>query len=174
MIFFIFFIFCFFDFFLRPRFIITHHINQRISRKTLLKSNFIPHKPYASVHVKYRSNKWGLSNPTHESKIGISNDRQCSKTLNIPMTCIPQLRCKLCPIKNIAINKKKKFYIQAKTNIYKQKQTKRQTECLSTSPNLNDTLSPMWQEIHYSGMRYRDMPRPRHPPNLNIKTPVKD
>jgi hypothetical protein len=57
----------------------------------------------------------------------------------------------------------------AKTNIYMQKQNKqikRQTECLSTPPNLNDTLSPMWQEIHYSGMRTRDEQSPRHSPKL--------
>jgi hypothetical protein len=67
----------------------------------------------------------------------------------------------------------------AKSNIYMQKQnkqikqTKRQTECLSTPPNLNDTLSQMWQEIHYSGMRNQDVQSPRRPPNLNIRTPVK-
>jgi hypothetical protein len=61
-------------------------------------------------------------------------------------------------------------YIHAKTKqTNKIKQTKRQTECLSTPPNLNDTLSQMWQEIHYSGMRNQDVQSPRHPPNLNIK-----
>ena len=59
-------------------------------------------------------------------------------------------------------------------NIYRPKQTKRQTECLSTPLNLNDTLSPMWQEIHYSGMRNRRVQSSRRPPNLNIKTPVKN
>ena len=72
--------------------------------------------------MKYQSNKWSLSNPTHESKTEISNDRQCSNTLNTPMTCNSQLRCKLCPINNIAINNKKNLYIdkneylQTKTN----------------------------------------------------------
>jgi hypothetical protein len=56
----------------------------------------------------------------------------------------------------------------------KTKQVKRQTECLSTPPNLNDTLSAMWQEIHYSGMRNQNEQSPRCPPNLNIKTPVKN
>jgi hypothetical protein len=65
--------------------------------------------------------------------------------------------------------KKKKFYIHGKN---KTKQVKRQTECLSTPPNLNDTLSAMWQEIHYSGMRNQNVQSPRLPPNLNIKTPV--
>jgi hypothetical protein len=54
------------------------------------------------------------------------------------------------------------------------KQIKRQTECLSTPPNLNDTLSPIWQEIHYSGMRNRDEQSSRRPSNLNIKTPIKN
>ena len=79
------------------------------------KSNFIPHRPYASVHVKNESNKWSLSNPTHKSKTGISNDMQCSNKLNTPMTCNPQSRYKLCPINNIATNKNKNiFYIQKK------------------------------------------------------------
>jgi hypothetical protein len=76
------------------------------------------------VHVEYQSNKWSFSNPTHESKIGISNDMQCSNKLKTPMTCNPQLRCKLYPISNIAIIKKKKFYIHTKTHIYRQKQNK--------------------------------------------------
>jgi hypothetical protein len=65
--------------------------------------------------------------------------------------------------------KEKNFIYMAKTNIYMQKQNKQiksQTECLSTPPNLNDTLSPMWQEIHYSGMRTRDEQSPRRSPKL--------
>jgi hypothetical protein len=58
-------------------------------------------------------------------------------------------------------------YIHAKTKqTNKIKQTKRQTECLSTPPNLNDTLSQMWQEIHYSGMKTRDEQSPRRSPKL--------
>jgi hypothetical protein len=97
------------------------------------------------------------------------------------MTCNPQLQYKLCPNNNIATNKKKKIFIYRQKQIYidknktKQvnKQTK-QTKYLSTPLNLYDTLSPMWQEIHYSGMRNRDEQSPRRPPNLNIKTPVKN
>ena len=51
-------------------------------------------------------------------------------------------------------NKNKKIYKQTKKFINRQKQAKqqikqinRQKECLSTPPNLNDTLSSMWQEI---------------------------
>jgi hypothetical protein len=169
-----------FFFFLKPRFSSSHRKNLKISRNTLQSQILYPTDPNASVHVKYQSNKWSLSNPTHESKTGIFNDRQCSNKLNTPMTCNPQLRYKLCPINNIATNKKKNFiYKQKQIYTYKNKtkqvnkQTK-QTKCLSTPPNLNDTLSPMWQEIHYSGMRNRDEQSPRRPPNLNIKTPVKN
>jgi len=34
----------------------------------ILKSNFIPHRPYANVLVINNSNMWNLSNPTNESK----------------------------------------------------------------------------------------------------------
>jgi hypothetical protein len=114
----------FFFFFnlLKPRFSSSHHKNLKISRNTLQSQISYLTDPNASVHVKYQSNKWSLSNPTHESKIGISNDMQCSNKLNTPITCNPQLQCKLCPINNIATNKK--FYIQIKTNIYRQKQNK--------------------------------------------------
>jgi hypothetical protein len=73
-------------------------------------------------------------------------------------------------------NKQKEKNLYTGKNKYIQTRTtkKKQTKCLSTPSNLNDTLSPIWQEIHYSGMRNRNMPRPRRPPNLNIKTPVKD
>jgi hypothetical protein len=43
------------------------------------------------VTIKRKTN---VSNPTHESKTGISNDMQCSNSLNKPMTCNSQLRCK--------------------------------------------------------------------------------
>jgi hypothetical protein len=90
------------------------------------------------------------------------------------MTYNPQLQCKLCPNNNIITNKKKKnLYTDKNKTKQVNKQTK-QTKCLSTPPNLNDTLSPMWQEIHYSGMRNRDEQNPRRPPNLNIRTPVKN
>jgi hypothetical protein len=59
---------------------------------------------------------------------------------------------------------KQKDYIHAKKK--KKKKKKKQTECLSTPQNLNDTLSPMWQEIHYSGMRTRDEQSPRRSPKL--------
>ena len=69
-------------------------------------------------------------------------------------------------IKKQKQKKKQKLYTE-KTNIYKQKQTKqqikqtkRQTVCLSTPPNLNDTLPPMWQEIQYSGMMNQSVQRP--------------
>jgi hypothetical protein len=64
----------------------------------------------------------GVSLINLKKKTVISNDRQCSNKLNKPMTCNPQLRCKLCPINNIAT--KKIFYIQTKTDIYRQKQNK--------------------------------------------------
>jgi hypothetical protein len=64
---------------------------------------------------------------------------------------------------------KSNIYMQKQKQTNKIKQTKRQIECLSTLPNLNDTLSQMWQEIHYSGMRNQDVQSPRRPPNLNIK-----
>jgi hypothetical protein len=68
-------------------------------------------------------------------------------------------------------NKKpKKFKHRQKQVIYKQKQTKETDRVFVHTPNLNDTLSPMWKEIQYSGMRNWDVQRPRHPPNLNIKT----
>jgi hypothetical protein len=92
-----------------------HIVNLKISRHTLQSQISYLTDPNASVHVKYRSNKWSLSNPTHESKIGISNDMQCSNKLNTPMTYNPQLRCKLYPISNIATIKKKKIYIHTKT-----------------------------------------------------------
>ena len=67
----------------------------------------------------------GVSNLTHESKIGISNDMQCSNKLNTPMTHNLQLWCKSCPINNIATNKNKFFiYIQKQTK-QANKQTKR-------------------------------------------------
>jgi hypothetical protein len=79
---------------LKPRFSSSHRKNLKISRNTLQSQISYPTDPNASVHVKFQSDKWSLSNPTHESKIGISNDRQPSNKLNKPMTCNPQLRCK--------------------------------------------------------------------------------
>jgi hypothetical protein len=108
---------------LKPRFSSSHRKNLKTSRNILQSQISYPADPNASVHVKYQSNKWSLSNPTQESKTVISNDRQCSNKLNKPMTCNPQLRCKLYPINNIA-TKKKKFYIQTKADIYRQKQNK--------------------------------------------------
>ena len=76
---------------------------------------------------------------------------------------------------------KQNIYIYIYIYIYRQKQTKqqikqikRQTECLSTPSNLNGTLSPMWQEIQYSGIRNWSVQRSRRPPNLNTKTPVRN
>ena len=106
-----------------PRFSLSHRKTLRISRNTLQNQISYPTNPNASVHVKYQSNKWSLSNPTHESKTEISNDRQCSNRLNTPMTCNPQLRCKLCPINNIVINNKKNLYTD------KNKQKERQNVC---------------------------------------------
>jgi hypothetical protein len=40
----------------------------QISIYTFLNSNIIPHKANVNVLVKNNSNKWGLSNPTDESK----------------------------------------------------------------------------------------------------------
>ena len=107
---FLFFYFFFYFYLSKPRFSSSHHKNLKISRKTLLKSNH--HRPYASVHMKYESNKWSLFNPTHESETGISNDMQCSNKLNISMTCNPQLWCTSCPINNIA----KQNFLYTKTN----------------------------------------------------------
>jgi hypothetical protein len=53
-------------------------------------------------------------------------------------------------------NKTKFIYKNKQNNqINKTKQATKQTkrQCLSTPPNLNDTLSQMWQEIQYNGMR---------------------
>jgi hypothetical protein len=72
------------------------------------------------------------------------------------------------------IYRQKQIYTDKKKAKQVNKQIKRQTECLSTPPNINDTLSPMWQEIHYSRMRNRRVQNPRHPSNLNIKTSVKN
>ena len=123
----------FFFFFVCSRFIIPHHNNLKILRKTLLKSNLILHRPYASVHVKNKSNTWCFFNPKHELKICIYNDMQCSNKLNTPMTCHPQLWYKLCPINNITKNKNNKIlytdknkYIQTK---YIQIKTNRQNVC---------------------------------------------
>ena len=63
-------------------------------------------------------------------------------------------------------NKIKKFINRQKQAKQQIKQTNRQTECLSTPPNINDTLSPMWQEIQYSGMRNQSVQRSRRPPEL--------
>jgi hypothetical protein len=71
-----------------------HIVNLEISRHTLQSQISNLTNPIASVHVKYQLNKRSLSNPTHESKTVISNDRQCSNKLNKPMTCNLQLRCK--------------------------------------------------------------------------------
>ena len=103
-------------FFLEPRFSSSYRKNLKISRSTLQSQISYLTDPNPSVHVKYQSNKWSLSNPTHESKTGISNDRLCSNTLNTPMACNTQLRCKLCPINNTQQQtKRKKFNIQTKT-----------------------------------------------------------
>ena len=109
--------FFFFFFLLKPRFPSSHHKNLKISRNTLQSQISYLTDSNASVHVKYQSNKLSLSNPTHESKIRISNDMQCSNKLNTPMTRNPQLWCKSCPINNIAT--KEKNYID------KNKQTDR-------------------------------------------------
>jgi hypothetical protein len=84
----------FFLLLLKPRFSSSHRKNLKISRHTLQSQISNLTDPTASVHVKYQLNKRSLSNPTHESKTVISNDRQCSNKLNKPMTCNPQLRCK--------------------------------------------------------------------------------
>ena len=103
-------------FFLTAKVFIITLQNLKISRCTLQSQISYLTNPNASVHVKYQSNKWSLSNPTHESKTGISNDMQYSNKLNTPMTHNTQLGWKSCPIKNIATNKKKKIYTQTKTN----------------------------------------------------------
>jgi hypothetical protein len=74
------------------------------------------------------------------------------------------------------INKKKKKNLYTGKNKYIQTKTKQNKtdKVFFHTPNLNDTLSPMWQEIHYSGMRNQRVQSPRRPPNLNIKTPVKN
>ena len=81
----------FFNFLFKPRFLSLHRKNLKILRNTLQSQISYLIDPNASVHVKYQSNKWSLSNPTHESKTWISNDMQCSNKLNTPMTCNPQL-----------------------------------------------------------------------------------
>jgi hypothetical protein len=48
------------------------------------------------------------------------------------------------------------------------KQTKRTS--VFTLPNLNDTLSPMWQEIQYPRKKNRNVQRLRCPPNFNTNT----
>ena len=92
---------------------------------------------------------------------------QCSNKLNTPMTFNPQLRCKLRPLNNIGTKiKNKKFIYRQKQTKQQIKQTNKQTECLSTPPNLNDTLSPMWQEIQYSGMRKSKCAKAKGSPEL--------
>jgi hypothetical protein len=143
-----------------------HHINLQISRDTLIKSNLIPHRPYASVHVKNQSNKWSLSNPTHESNTGISNDMQCSNKLNIPMTCNPQLWCNSCSIKNIAIL----FFILAQTNTNNQiKWQKCLPPKLKWHIVLNVSINTIPRELCKSGIKQENAPPKLEWQTLDLK-----
>ena len=82
--------FLFFSFFIGQGF--HYHITKTLkSQEIHIKVKSHTSLTLRLVHVKYRSNKWSLSNPTHELKIGISNDMQCSNKLNTSMTCNPLL-----------------------------------------------------------------------------------
>ena len=165
------FFFFFFFFLTKPRFSLSHHKNLKISRNTLQSQISYLTNPMLVCMWKNESNKWSLSNPIHESKTQISNDMQCSNKLNTPMTCNPQLWCKLCPINNITTNKNKNiFYIQKK-QIYTNKNNK-QTECLSTPPNLNDTVPQYDKKYNIVGWetevcKGQDVPRTWTPKYLS-------
>jgi hypothetical protein len=81
--------------------------------------------------------------------------------------CVLEPRVLVMKFKQNKINSIAKIFIRQKTN-------KKTVFFFFTPLNLNDALSPMWQDIQYRGMRNRNVQRPRHPPNLNTKTPVKD
>ena len=63
---------------------------------------------------------------------------------------------------------------------FRQKQTKqtdktnKKTMCFSTPPNLNDTLSPMCQEIQYCGMRKPKCTKTRASPKLEHQNTYKN
>ena len=129
-------------------FIITSHQPKNLKKHTS-NSSLIPHRPYASVRVKYQSNKWSLFNPTHESKTRISNDMQCSNKLNTPMTCNPQLWCESCPINNITTNKKN-IYIYIDKNKYIQ------TKAIKTTNKTNKQTDKMF--VHTPKLKWHIVP----------------